>query len=240
MSRSLLDTRLRSLLKESRDRLKVRELCYCYDIANPGDWRRRLKDNRRFLRSFVKRRHLFASSKQALQLWRRKSSFIAEARLNLAPLFNQAVFVWPEHQLPPRLQRQIKEMGAASLVTISIPCRLSTRFTGRFTLMVQAGEQVEHLKANLAEIEQYLSQLQMEIIMSHGKEINPLIDYNIVSPVSAYVLACLAEGQDREQVSKQLSLTLRGVDYHIGVLKEVLGARTVAQMMFEAARCRLV
>ncbi|SDJ68182.1 hypothetical protein SAMN04488540_111131 [Ferrimonas sediminum] len=240
MSRSLLDTRLRGLLKESRDRLKVRELCYCYDIANPDDWRCRLKDHHRLLKCFVKRRNLFASSEPALQLWRRKSSFIADERLNLAPLFSQTVFVWPEHQLSPRLQRQMRDLGAAALVTISIPCRLSTRFTGRFTLMVQAGEQLDNLKANLAEIEEYLSQLQMEIIMSLGKEINPLIDYNIVSPVSAYVLACLADGQDREQVSKKLSLTLRGVDYHIGVLKEVLGARTVAQMMFRAVQCGLV
>ncbi|USD35911.1 hypothetical protein [Ferrimonas sp. SCSIO 43195] len=240
MSRQFLETKMRARLRALRDDLGVRDVCYCYDVTTPEQWRSRLKTHDRFLKSFVKRRQLFASSESAVTLWRRKTALFANEGSQFSQLFSQECYVWPEALFSPRLKRQLSGLGVASMVTVSVPCVLTSRFCGRFTLMLQGPVQVAYLQTHYEQVKRQLQSEQLAIAADHGIDINPLLDYNIVNPVSACVLDSLAQGEDRGQVSRQLNLTLRGVDYHIGILKEVFQARTIAQLMAQAVRHRLV
>ena len=107
-------------------------------------------------------------------------------------------------------------------------------------LLLETKEQLDELMERLDSVEKHLTELQMNIVIHYGDKINPLVDYNIVTPVSAMVLSYLASGEDREDVSLKLKLTMRGVDYHISQLKQVLGAKNIAQLIYQAGLCRLI
>lgn len=235
-----LEHGLTDLLRQSRDYLGVGDICYCYDINSPDDWRCRIKDGSRMMKLFEKRRQLFASSAKALRLWRKKVIYYTKMTDEVSRLFSRPVYIWPTSKMPSRLQLCIEQSGVVSLVTISVPCRFSPKLSGRFMLLLDSQEQLEGLQERLEDIEKHLTELQMNIVINYGDKINPLVDYNIVTPVSAMVLSYLAAGEDREDVSQKLKLTMRGVDYHIGLLKQVLGARTIAQLIYRAGQCRLV
>lgn len=240
MPRVSLEHGLIGLLRRSRDYLGVGDICYCYDINSPDDWRCRIKDGDRMMKLFERRRQLFASSAKALGLWRKKVLYYTKMTEEVTRLFSRPVYVWPTSKMPPRLQLCIEQSGVASLVTISVPCLFSPKLSGRFMLLLESQEQLEALQERMDDIEKHLTDLQMNIVVSYGDKINPLVDYNIVTPVSAMVLSYLAAGEDREDVSRKLKLTMRGVDYHICLLKQVLGAKNIAQLIYQAGQCRLV
>ncbi len=240
MTRVSLEHGLTALLRQSRDHLGVADICYCYDINSPDDWRCRIKNGVKMMKLFEKRRQLFASSAKALCLWRKKAFYYTKMSEEVTRLFSLPVYVWPKSKMPSRLQLCIEQSGVASLVTISVPCLFSPKLSGRFMLLLDSQEQLEALLERMDDIEKHLSELQMNIVVNYGDKINPLVDYNIVTPVSAMVLSYLASGEDREDVSRKLKLTMRGVDYHISQLKQVLGAKTIAQLIYQAGLCRLV
>ncbi|WP_417346840.1 hypothetical protein [Ferrimonas sp.] len=240
MPRYDLALELRTLLKGASEDLGVADLCFCYDICSPEPWRARLKGRQSHLKSFAKRRQLFASSDRAMSLWLRKTHCLAADGQGLFGLFQQRVYVWPESLLPTAVQRQMSKNGLAALVTLSFPCRDAEPLCARFTLMLEQQSQVEMLQSRQDWVEARLLQLFGQIEDAYATRLNPLIDYNIVNPVSALILKGLALGQGRAQLSEQLNLTPRGIDYHVGQLKQVLDASTIAQMMVHATRCRLV
>ncbi|WP_299788634.1 hypothetical protein [uncultured Shewanella sp.] len=240
MARGTLEYGLTELLRQSREHLGVADICYCYDINSPDDWRCRIKDGGRMMKLFEKRRQLFASSAKALNLWQKKRFYYSKMTEEVTRVFSHPVYVWPKSKMPTRLQLCIEQSGVVSLVTITVPCRFSPELSGRFMLLLESQQQLEALQEHLEDIENHLTELQMKIVINYGDKINPLVDYNIVTPVSALILNYLAAGEDREEVSQKLKLTMRGVDYHIGLLKQVLGARTIAQLIYRAGQCRLV
>ncbi|BDY04755.1 hypothetical protein [Ferrimonas sp. YFM] len=194
MPRNDLALELRALLKRACTDLGVAELCFCYDICSPEQWRARLKGRQAHLKSFAKRRQLYASSDQAMSLWLRKSNCLAADGQGLFGLFQQRVYVWPESLLPAAVQRQMKKNGLAALVTLSFPCRDAEQLCGRFTLMVEQQAQVEMLQSRQAWIEARLEQVFEDIEDAYASRLNPLVDYNIVNPVSALILKGLALG----------------------------------------------
>lgn len=240
MSRNDLALELRALLKGACQDLGVADLCFCYDISSPEQWRARLKGRQNHLKSFAKRRQLYASSDRAMSLWLRKTNLLVADGQGLFGLFQQSVYVWPESLLPAAVRRQMSKNGLSALVTLSYPCRNAEQLCARFTLMLEPCSQVEMLQSRQEWVEERLLRLFGEIEALYATRLNPLIDYNIVNPVSALILKGLAKGKGRAQLSEQLNLTPRGIDYHVGQLKQVLEASTIAQMMVHAVRCRLV
>ncbi|WP_051216380.1 LuxR C-terminal-related transcriptional regulator [Ferrimonas futtsuensis] len=231
---------LQQMLADLNEQLGLGGIWYCYDIAHPAKWCRRVKSSEQMIRSFVRRRRLFASSGTAAQLWQQQMSHYPGLGHVLEGVWNQQVYFWPMRELPVVMSRRLTKAGIEALVTFSVRCPLSPEFRGRFTLLIPDSQSVAQVSATIEMVLRQLQQLQVKIALEFGKSINPLVDYNIVNPLSAYILGLLAQGQDREQVSAQLRLTLRGVDYHVSVLKELLEARNIAQLVYRAGQCQLI
>ncbi|TKB48543.1 hypothetical protein FCL40_12610 [Ferrimonas sediminicola] len=138
------------------------------------------------------------------------------------------------------MSRCLRRAGVDALFSFTVACPLSTGFRGRFILLLPDARFREQLVANADEVKAQLQALRVRVSLAFVRSIDPLVDYNIVNPLSAYILGLLAQGQDREQVSAQLRLTLRGVDYHVSVLKELLEARNIAQLVHRAGQCQLI
>lgn len=240
MTQIPLSAELRALLQQGCKELEVDEICYCYDVQTPSDWGQKMGSNIHHIRNFTKRRRLYASSVKGLNLWRQKVQFLKNMEEVVGNLISDSVFVWPQSRLPTGMKRYLESQQIEGIVTISVSCPVSPQLAGRFNLILSQPEQVNDLMERIDEVEVYLTRLQTRIALHHGAEINPLVDYNIVSPISAYILTHLANGLDREEISSQLSLTLRGVDYHLSVLKQTLNARNMAQLVFEAGKLSLI
>ncbi|RTR39792.1 hypothetical protein EKG38_08350 [Shewanella canadensis] len=240
MSQVPLSATLRSLLQQGCKDLQVEDICYCYDIQTPSDWGRRMDSHRHLIRNFTKRRKLFASSAKGLSLWRQKVLFLKNMEEVVGQLYCHAVCVWSNRTLPRGMKRYLDSQQIEGIVTVSISCPVSPQLTGRFNLIMRQTEQVNDLLDRIDEVEVYLTRLQTKIALHHGTEINPLVDYNIISPISALILTHLANGADREEISSQLNLTLRGIDYHLSVLKQTLNARNIAQLVHEAGKLSLI
>ncbi|BDY05363.1 hypothetical protein [Ferrimonas sp. YFM] len=232
--------RLQQMLAALNEQLGLAGIWYCYDIDHPGKWRKRVKSSDKMIRSFVRRRRLFASSGAAAELWQQQMSHYQGLGHILEGIWNQQRYFWPMRELPLVMSRRLSKAGVEALVTFTVPCPLSPEFRGRFTLLLPDSQSVAQLIATAEMVQRQLQELQVRIALEFGKSINPLVDYNIVNPLSAYILGLLAQGQDREQVSAQLRLTLRGVDYHVSVLKELLEARNIAQLVYRAGQCQLI
>ncbi|SDK38385.1 regulatory protein, luxR family [Ferrimonas sediminum] len=228
------------VLQQGCDELGVKAICYCYDLDEPMRWGRRLKSTEHVIRNLAKRRQLFASSGQALSLWRRKMPFYRHMETVIEQLLSQQVCVWPQRTMPAAMTRHLQAQGIGGVMTVSVCCPVSPRLRGRFMLLAETPEQLSELAQQRGRVVACLERLQTRIALDYGRDIHPLVDCNVVSPLAVYILSGIAQGQDREQVSSQLSLTLRGVDYHISVLKQVLGAKNIAQLVYEAGKLRLV
>ncbi|WP_417345890.1 LuxR C-terminal-related transcriptional regulator [Ferrimonas sp.] len=231
---------LQQMLAALNEQLGLAGIWYCYDIAHPGKWRKRVKSSDQMIRSFVRRRRLFASSGTAAELWQQQMTHYQGLSHVLEGIWNQQVYFWPMRELPHAMNRRLTKAGVEALVTFTVDCPLSPEFRGRFTLLLPDSQSVAQIIATAEVVQRQLRELQVKIALEFGKSINPLVDYNIVNPLSAYILGLLAQGQDREQVSAQLRLTLRGVDYHVSVLKELLEARNIAQLVYRAGQCQLI
>lgn len=240
MSQVQLSAALRSLLQQGCKDLQIEDICYCYDIQTPSDWGRKMGSHKHLIRHFTKRRKLFASSVKGLSLWRQKILFLKNMEEVVGQLYSHSVCVWSNRTLPRGMKRYLDSQQIEGIVTVSVSCPVSPQLMGRFNLILHKSEQVNDLLGRIDEVEIYLSRLQTKIALDHGTEINPLVDYNIISPISAYILTHLANGLDREEISSQLSLTLRGVDYHLSVLKQTLNARNIAQLVHEAGKLSLL
>jgi len=240
MTQVSLSAALSSLLQQGCKDLQIDDICYCYDIQTPSNWGRRMSSHKHLIHKFTKRRKLFASSLKGQSLWRQKVLFLKNMEEVVGQLYSHSVCVWSNRTLPGGMKRYLDSQQIQGIVTVSVSCPISPQLTGRFNLILHQSEQVSDLLGRINEVENYLSRLQTEIALHHGTEINPLVDYNIVSPISAYILTHLANGLDREEISSLLSLTLRGVDYHLSVLKQTLNARNTAQLVHEAAKLSLL
>ncbi|USD39258.1 LuxR C-terminal-related transcriptional regulator [Ferrimonas sp. SCSIO 43195] len=240
MTQAHSGTGIAGLLQQGCDELGVKAICYCYDLDEPMRWGRRLKSTEHVIRNLAKRRQLFASSGQALSLWRRKMPFYRNMETVIEQLLSQQVCVWPQQSMPAPMVRHLQAQGIEGVMTVSVCCPVSPRLRGRFMLLVQCSEQLTELADQQGRVAACLAQLQTQIALEFGRDIHPLVDCNVISPLAVYILSGIAQGQDREQVSSQLNLTLRGVDYHISVLKQVLGARNIAQLVHEAGKLQLL
>jgi len=65
---------------------------------------------------------------------------------------------------------------------------------------------------------------------------NPWVALGAISNNSHEILQYLYQGMDTQEIAEQMSMTKRGVDYHIETLKELLQAKTRVHLMVKALK----
>jgi len=73
-------------------------------------------------------------------------------------------------------------------------------------------------------------------IKSLNARTNPWVALGAISTNSHEILQHLAEGKDTLEISETMSMTKRGVDYHIDTLKELLQAKNRIQLVAKALK----
>lgn len=231
---------IQSLLSRTAEEFGITDLCYYYDLAALEPWFQNQKDWQPLLRRMGKRRNQFTTSKDALRLWQEHVRHYASALDNLQGMFSQEQHLWRLDGVGNNLGRAMRRQGYRHKLTLSLPCPLVKENTGRFTLLMRSDDELARIRSALPALQLTLEEIQRTVSMNYSPVIHPLVDYNLISPVSAYILRLLASGESRESMAEEMNLTLRGIDYHMANLKAALGARNIANLVALGCRLRLI
>ncbi len=227
------------ILDSLREELGLKGIWYCYDIAHPDNWSPLSKSRSTAIRRFVRRRRLYASSSSSIALWYQQMEHYPKLKHVMEGIWQNEIYFWPMNELTMLMNRALEHAGVASLVSITVRCPLTTEFRGRFTLLM-AEQQGEVNLLKLEVLKEKLVQVQRDISIELSKEINPLLDYNIVSPMSVYILKLMVLGHTRSEISSQLRLSAGGINYHLNSLKQSLGSFTTTQLVYRATQLQLI
>jgi len=74
------------------------------------------------------------------------------------------------------------------------------------------------------------------IVTSLNTQANPWVALGALSNNSHKILMLLADGLDTEQIAHTMSLTRRGIDYHVDVMKELMQAKNRTHLVSKAFR----
>lgn len=215
------------------------EVYYCYDLVSPDSWPGSDKQLRRFYKCSNKHRLASFNSGLLPMTWLglTKRVFRGNAA-NPFDIYKHKSYVWPEYI--GNLAGVKSQLNIGKIVTLSIPCNISDSYVGRFTILLPKDLPDDGLFDTKDEAYKALLEFQLSISLNFSVDLNPLLGYKIVSPVSIYMLGLLSNGLDRKEVSSKMRLTTRGVDYHLTILKQSLGAKNLAHLIRLATNYRLV
>ncbi|SDI86583.1 hypothetical protein SAMN04488540_103311 [Ferrimonas sediminum] len=227
-------------LAELRDRFGCADLCYYYDLTSLDQWSVGSLEKAKLIKKMTKRRNLFTSSGAARKLWQDQSRCYHSAEEDLQAMFDQPSHHWNLGPSQSPLRKSLYRHGYQHKLTLSFPCPLTTAMTGRFTLLFANSGEYQRAQDCQEALKTELQMTNLRLSLDYSRDINPLVDYNIISPVSSYVLRLLANGHSRETMAQTMNLTLRGIDYHIGVLKQSLQASNIANLIDRGNKVRLL
>ncbi|USD38717.1 hypothetical protein [Ferrimonas sp. SCSIO 43195] len=227
-------------LARLRDQFGFADLCYYYDLTTLDQWSVGGLEKAKLIKKMTKRRNLFTSSVAARKLWQDQSRCYHSAEEDLQAMFDRPCHHWNLGPSQGPLRKSLYRHGYQHKLTLSIPCPLATAMTGRFTLLFANGDEHQQTLDSLEALTAELRLTNLQLSLDYSRDINPLVDYNIISPVSAYVLKLLAQGHSRDSMAQTMNLTLRGIDYHIGVLKQSLQASNIANLIDKGNKVRLL
>ncbi len=132
-----------------------------------------------------------------------------------------------------QLQRLNEEHGIQSRMLWLLPVKYHSDWQGGFVLF--SDQNTEMLKqtvlANQAQIEHQLTLYSCLFNDQCIAQLNPISNFNCLSPKALQVLELTAQGYSCEEIGETLVMTESGVHYHQNRLKELFNAKNRAQLV---------
>lgn len=137
--------------------------------------------------------------------------------------------IWHQHKVNPK----IRPLLSHELDKLSAQSRFSFRGQEHndyapFMLMFSALPENE-LELALDSQKHYwtelLSDFCSKVTLEYMQQLTPLLNFKIISPRCIEIMQLIADGHTSAEVSKQLYLTERGINYHLDRAKELIGAK---------------
>jgi len=216
----------------------VCDAVFCIDIKEYSKVRALINCEQKIHKSILGRSQLFSTNNRIRFLRRyNKSSLISKGAIER---FYKEGQLFEFGCLNNKNKRICDSENVYGAINILIDSPVLSDFVGRFIFLPETPEQLREIQRRLIDITLLLKTWLEQIPAVCHKRLNPLIDYRIVGGVSCQVLNMLAKGADRSEVACSMSLTERGVDYHISTLKISLNAKNLAHLIFMGSNYRLI
>lgn len=100
----------------------------------------------------------------------------------------------------------------------------------------QPPEVLSELIENSEAFSRIADSLAERIVTTLNSHTNPWVALGAISSNSHKILKLLADGMDTGEIAQEVSLTRRGVDYHIELMKELLQTKSRAHLIAKAFR----
>ena len=119
------------------------------------------------------------------------------------------------------------ENGVRSVSTWPMKAFCSEYWGGLYTLFspMSPDSLHDHIRQIRPKLHHILSMHHFELMSNHRSKFNPYLRLGVFSDNALQVLRATAEGHSSKQISTQLDISERGVDYHIDQMRVKLHAR---------------
>ncbi|WP_417585428.1 LuxR C-terminal-related transcriptional regulator [Nitrincola sp.] len=223
-------TELRDKLTELCDEVKAEGILFCFDMQSLSSSLAYLESEGRLYNALFNRRMILTTDLISTNFWQRQVVHMTTHKGFRQRFYAQSDFWFYKKNEVSRLEPSVVHSYLLPIPATKVACR--------FMLLYDTRE--KWLESNMADIESRLYLWMANLNIGDYNNLNVFLDYKIISKVSHMVLQCLAAGQSRNKIAKEMRLTLRGVDYHVSLLKQSLRAKNTANLIFSASLLRLI
>ncbi|GIU23133.1 helix-turn-helix transcriptional regulator [Shewanella schlegeliana] len=182
---------------------------------------------------------VFASSPTVKQLHQQYVTRVAPTDINFAAalrLDSPYHYVLSEDGQSTKVQKLFNSHGINTVLSWPLKHFASDTWSGRFTLL----SKYPYEELRLAELEQTLKQAQLTIFEHFHNEINPYRQYDLFNQTAIRALKMAATGLHNREISEQLDITVRGVEYHLESLRNKLSASNRANLVHIAHQLEII
>ncbi|QIZ77274.1 helix-turn-helix transcriptional regulator [Ferrimonas lipolytica] len=224
------------------------DLFYCYDICanteiNQND------DPDKLCNRFKKRARIFFSSENGRDYFKTVIIGYVLKDRHLRAKFEKKLFqrnyvrecVCAYDKLAggaSKTEELHENFGYQKKFELVMPCPRNSHFFARFIIMTSNHDMDE--AGVLRELKPKLVELHKDFANQYISSINPVIDYQYIKANSLRVLESLAKGLSRKEAAEKLYLTVRGIDYHIELMKTALAAPNIPNAIYKACALSLI
>ncbi|WP_028768174.1 helix-turn-helix transcriptional regulator [Shewanella fidelis] len=126
--------------------------------------------------------------------------------------------------------------GVNSVVSWPLKHFASNMWRGRFTLLSKLC--CEEL--DLVGVEAVLKQAQMTLLEHYHHEVTPFRQHKLFNKTAIRALELAALGLLNEEISNELDITIRGVEYHFESMRNKLAATNRAHLVYKAHQLEII
>ncbi|ABV35301.1 transcriptional regulator, LuxR family [Shewanella sediminis HAW-EB3] len=191
---------------------------------------------RRVLRS---RGGVFASSPTVQQLHEQYVTRVAPTDINFGEalrLESPYCYVLCENEKPNKAKKLFNRHGVNTVMSWPLRHFASDAWGGRFTLLSKHPQG----EINLIGLEATLKQAQMSLFEHFHNEINPYRQNNLFNQTAIKALKMAATGLHNYEISQELHITVRGVEYHLESMRNKLSASNRANLVHIAHQLEII
>lgn len=182
---------------------------------------------------------VFSSSPTVKQLHQQYVTRVAPTDINFAAalrLDSPYHYVLCEDGQPTKVQKLFNSHGINTVLSWPLKHFASDTWSGRFTLL----SKYPYEELRLTELEQTLKQAQLTIFEHFHNEINPYRQYDLFNQTAIRALKMAAIGLHNREISEQLDITVRGVEYHLESLRNKLSASNRTNLVHIAHQLEII
>ncbi|MGS0724868.1 helix-turn-helix transcriptional regulator [Shewanella sp. 0m-11] len=196
-------------------------------------------------KSLLTRRMLFscdgviASSMTVKKLHEQYVTRVAPTDLN----FGEALrldypycYILGEDERYHKVKKMFSRYGVNSVVSWPLKHFSSNMWRGRFTLLSKQSNK----ELNLGDIESTLKQAQMTLLDNYHSEVTPFRQHKLFNETAVRVLNMAALGLQNDEISHELDITVRGVEYHFESMRSKLSATNRANLVYLAHKLEII
>ncbi|RPA63811.1 LuxR family transcriptional regulator [Shewanella frigidimarina] len=191
---------------------------------------------RRILRG---RGGVFASSPKVQQLHEQYVTRVAPTDINFGEalrLESPYCYILCENGQPNKAQKLFNRYGVNTVLSWPLKHFASDAWAGRFTLLSKH----TYDEINVTGLETTLKQAQMSLFEHFHNEINPFRQCNLFNQTAIKALKMAATGLHNHEISQELHITVRGVEYHLESIRNKLSASNRANLVHIAHQLEII
>ncbi|RTR27219.1 response regulator transcription factor [Shewanella atlantica] len=191
---------------------------------------------RRVLRS---RGGVFASSPKVEQLHEQYVTRVAPTDINFGEalrLESPYCYVLCENGQPNKARKLFNRYGVNTVLSWPLKHFASDAWSGRFTLLSKHSFD----ELDLTGLEPTLKHAQMSLFEHFHNEINPYRQNNLFNQTAIKALKMAATGLHNHEISQELHITVRGVEYHLESMRNKLSASNRANLVHIAHQLEII
>jgi DNA-binding CsgD family transcriptional regulator len=182
---------------------------------------------------------VLGSSARVQQLHQQYLSRVASTDINFGEalcLQSPYCYVFEEEGQPNKAKKLFNRHGINTVLSWPLTHFASNAWSGRFTLLSKHA----YGDLTLSGLEDTLKQAQMVLFEHFHEQINPYRQYKLFNQTAIKALKMAATGLHNHEISQELHITVRGVEYHLESMRNKLSAINRANLVHIAHQLEII